>query len=91
MLAYFCYPETSKRQTDCSEVLPDANTVITEGLSVDEAFTLFQDGYGVQKSKKMRREKIDMQKTYRKASIAEDVSRTPPDISKQEQVYIEKS
>jgi SP family myo-inositol transporter-like MFS transporter 13 len=35
-----------------------------EGLSVDEAFTLFDDGFGVKKSKEMRREKIEMQKNY---------------------------
>ena len=35
-----------------------------EGLSVDEAFTLFNDGFGVKKSKEMRRQKIEMQKTY---------------------------
>jgi MFS transporter, SP family, solute carrier family 2 (myo-inositol transporter), member 13 len=35
-----------------------------EGLSVDEAFTLFDDGFGVKKSKQMRREKIEMQKNY---------------------------
>ena len=35
-----------------------------EGLSVDEAFTLFDGGFGVKKSKEMRREKIEMQKTY---------------------------
>jgi SP family myo-inositol transporter-like MFS transporter 13 len=35
-----------------------------EGLSVDEAFTLFNDGFGVKKSKDMRREKTEMQKTY---------------------------
>jgi hypothetical protein len=35
-----------------------------EGLSVDEAFTLFDDGFGVKKSKEMRREKIEMQNTY---------------------------
>lgn len=35
-----------------------------EGLSVDEAFTLFDEGFGVKKSKEMRREKIIMQQTY---------------------------
>ena len=35
-----------------------------EGLSVDEAFTLFDNGFGVKKSKEMRREKIEMQKNY---------------------------
>lgn len=35
-----------------------------EGLSVDEAFTLFDDGFGVAKSKEMRREKAKMQQTY---------------------------
>ena len=35
-----------------------------EGLSVDEAFTLFNNGFGVKKSKEMRQEKIEMQKTY---------------------------
>ena len=35
-----------------------------EGLSVDEAFTLFNNGFGVKKSMEMRQEKIEMQKTY---------------------------
>jgi SP family myo-inositol transporter-like MFS transporter 13 len=35
-----------------------------EGLSVDEAFTLFDEGFGVKKSKEMRREKIRLQQTY---------------------------
>jgi SP family myo-inositol transporter-like MFS transporter 13 len=35
-----------------------------EGLSVDEAFTLFDDDFGVKKSKEMRQEKIEMQKNY---------------------------
>lgn len=35
-----------------------------EGLSVDEAFTLFQDGFGVKESKEMRREKLALQKEY---------------------------
>ena len=63
MLAYFCYPETSKQ---CPLVKPwcVANLAFLEGLSVDEAFTLFDDGLGVNKSKKMRREKIEMQNTY---------------------------
>jgi SP family myo-inositol transporter-like MFS transporter 13 len=41
-----------------------ANLPFLEGLSVDEAFTLFDDGFGVKKSKEMRREKIEMQKNY---------------------------
>lgn len=36
----------------------------TKGLSVDEAFTLFNDDFGVKKSKEMRREKIEMQRNY---------------------------
>ncbi|KAJ9499201.1 hypothetical protein H2202_005358 [Exophiala xenobiotica] len=34
----------------------------TKGLSVDEAFTLFQNGFGVKLSREMRREKIALQK-----------------------------
>lgn len=41
-----------------------ANMSFPEGLSVDEAFTLFDEGFGVKKSKEMRREKIKMQQTY---------------------------
>ncbi|KAJ5683645.1 hypothetical protein N7462_006810 [Penicillium macrosclerotiorum] len=36
----------------------------TEGLSVDEAFTLFDEDFGVKKSKEMRRKKIQMQDNY---------------------------
>ncbi|KAJ5094503.1 myo-inositol transporter 2 [Penicillium angulare] len=36
----------------------------TKGLSIEEAFTLFHDDFGVQKSKMMRREKIAMQKEF---------------------------
>ncbi|KAH8661185.1 putative myo-inositol transporter 2 [Ilyonectria robusta] len=36
----------------------------TKGLSIEEAFTLFQDDFGVKKSKEMRREKLAMQKEY---------------------------
>jgi len=36
-----------------------------EGLSIDEAFSLFEDGYGVKKSKQMRKEKAEMQKHFR--------------------------
>ncbi|KAK5082624.1 Myo-inositol transporter 3C [Exophiala xenobiotica] len=39
----------------------------TKGLSVDEAFTLFSDNYGVKKSKEMRKAKIGMAKTYNEA------------------------
>ena len=41
-----------------------ANLAFLEGLSVDEAFTLFNDDFGVRKSKEMRREKIEMQRNY---------------------------
>ena len=41
-----------------------ANLLFLEGLSVDEAFTLFNDDFGVKKSKEMRREKIEMQRNY---------------------------
>ncbi|KAJ5798368.1 uncharacterized protein N7503_007664 [Penicillium pulvis] len=36
----------------------------TKGLSVDEAFTLFDEGFGVKKSKEMRREKLEMQNNH---------------------------
>ncbi|CAI7579584.1 unnamed protein product [Penicillium pancosmium] len=41
----------------------------TKGLSVDEAFTLFDDGFGVKKSKEMRREKMEMQNTYNAGGV----------------------
>jgi hypothetical protein len=34
-----------------------------EGLSIEEAFSLFEDDFGVKKSKQMRKEKIELQKT----------------------------
>jgi SP family myo-inositol transporter-like MFS transporter 13 len=34
-----------------------------EGLSIDEAFSLFEDDFGVKNSKQMRKEKIELQKT----------------------------
>ncbi|KAF4551904.1 Sugar (and other) transporter-like protein 24 [Elsinoe fawcettii] len=37
----------------------------TKGLSVDEAFSLFEDNFGVQKSKEMRKEKTNLQKQFR--------------------------
>lgn len=40
-----------------------------EGLSVDEAFTLFDGGFGVKKSKEMRRQKIQMQHTYNSEGV----------------------
>lgn len=36
----------------------------TKGLSVDEAFSLFEDGFGVKKSQQMRIEKAEAQKRY---------------------------
>lgn len=42
---------------------------LLEGLSVDEAFTLFDEGFGVKKSKEMRREKIQMQQTYNTPAV----------------------
>lgn len=36
----------------------------TKGLSVDEAFSLFEDGFGVNKSQEMRREKMEAQARY---------------------------
>ena len=36
--------------------------MLPEGLSVDEAFSLFEDDFGVKKSKQMRKEKIALQK-----------------------------
>jgi SP family myo-inositol transporter-like MFS transporter 13 len=63
----------------------------TEGLSVDEAFTLFEDGFGVTKSKKMRREKMEMKKTYRKASVTEPSSGTSAVESKGTMVHVEKA
>ncbi|GIJ90324.1 hypothetical protein Asppvi_009278 [Aspergillus pseudoviridinutans] len=51
----------------------------TKGLSVDEAFTLFDEGFGVKKSKEMRREKIQMQHTYNSeglhVALSEDVDK----------------
>ncbi|KAF7168734.1 hypothetical protein CNMCM5623_001640 [Aspergillus felis] len=51
-----------------------------EGLSVDEAFTLFDEGFGVKKSKEMRREKIQMQHTYNSeglhVALSEDVDKS---------------
>lgn len=41
-----------------------ANMPFLEGLSVDEAFTLFDEGFGIKKSKEMRREKIKVQQSY---------------------------
>lgn len=35
-----------------------------EGLSIDEAFSLFDDDFGVKKSVKMRREKAEAQRRY---------------------------
>ena len=64
-----------------------------EGLSVDEAFTLFDDGFGVKKSKEMRREKIEMQKNYNAegliAGLAEAVDKG--EASHTENVYPIKS
>jgi SP family myo-inositol transporter-like MFS transporter 13 len=40
-----------------------------EGLSVDEAFTLFDEGFGVKKSKEMRREKLQIQHTHNSESL----------------------
>ncbi|PSK37267.1 Myo-inositol transporter 1 [Elsinoe australis] len=37
----------------------------TKGLSIEEAFSLFEDGFGVQKSKQMRKEKAGLQKQFR--------------------------
>lgn len=37
----------------------------TKGLSVDEAFSLFEDDFGVKKSKQMRKEKEGMQREMR--------------------------
>ncbi|KAL4809092.1 general substrate transporter [Aspergillus unguis] len=36
----------------------------TKGLSIEEAFTLFHDDFGVKKSKAMRRDKIAMQREF---------------------------
>lgn len=51
-----------------------------EGLSVDEAFTLFDEGFGVKKSKVMRREKIQMLHSYNSeglhVAITEGVSQS---------------
>ncbi|KAJ6090415.1 hypothetical protein N7486_009230 [Penicillium sp. IBT 16267x] len=41
----------------------------TKGLSVDEAFTLFDEGFGVKKSKEMRREKLQMQNTHNSEAL----------------------
>ncbi|WWD01552.1 hypothetical protein V866_008497 [Kwoniella sp. B9012] len=37
----------------------------TKGLSIDEAFSLFEDGFGVKKSQRMRKEKAEAQRRYR--------------------------
>jgi MFS transporter, SP family, solute carrier family 2 (myo-inositol transporter), member 13 len=71
------------------------NLAFPEGLSVDEAFTLFDDGFGVKKSKKMRREKIEMQKNYNAeglvAGLAEvDVVEVVGMVDKAETSYTEK-
>ena len=36
-----------------------------EGLSIDEAFSLFADDFGVKKSKQMRKEKLELQKNLK--------------------------
>lgn len=71
VLAYYCYPETSEfiyfsyREKNgwlitCWRCLFHS----LEGLSIDEAFSLFDDDFGVKKSVKMRREKAEAQKRY---------------------------
>jgi hypothetical protein len=63
-----------------------ADSAFLEGLSVDEAFTLFNDGFGVKKSKEMRREKIQMQKNYR----AEGAHWTPVEVGdKDKSMHVE--
>lgn len=49
----------------------------TKGLSIEEAFTLFQDDFGVKKSKQMRKEKALMMKNY-KDEGNHWVNATPP-------------
>ena len=42
--------------------------MFSEGLSVDEAFSLFNEGFGVKKSKEMRKEKLALQKTLKETN-----------------------
>jgi SP family myo-inositol transporter-like MFS transporter 13 len=38
-------------------------------LSIDEAFSLFEENFGVQKSKQMRKEKAELQKQLREEGM----------------------
>jgi hypothetical protein len=46
-----------------------------EGLSIDEAFSLFEDDFGVKKSKQMRKEKIELQKTLNETGTTSTLPR----------------